>query len=208
MNVKIESIVLEAREFLKKHKLEEIDFQKLNDECESKLKKSHYFKDVKDLVKTILEQERSELENIFSENDYDSYNSIDTLFLVSQEFDNRFFRLTPSYTSEFRKLYPNLYEEHTMIRKHFIFEKMKINIERGISQDLYKSGIEMESIKRLYTEQIEKFIDKNNYPIGENNFGSLIDNMIDAFIILVGNKNGLNYYRHRKQLFATLNFGK
>lgn len=206
MNIELNKIVHQAREFLKNHSLSEIDFQQLNKDCEKKIEKSPYFSKVDDLVKEILRQERSELENIFKENNYKNYNAIDTLFIVSQEFDNRFFRLTPSYTSEFQELYPKLYEEHTIKRKHFIFEKMKLNLAKGITQDLYKTKIETEAIKRLYTEQIVKFTDKDNYLINRDNFGTLFDKMIKSFIKLVANKNGLNYYRHRKQLFSALNF--
>ena len=94
------------------------------------------FTDRQDMVKTVLEYERKCFEEIFNEYNFEGWNAIDIMLMVSNEINNRFFNVTPSVTIILSKVFPDLFEEHLQKRSDFIFEKIKINIEKGMEQGM------------------------------------------------------------------------
>ena len=87
------------------------------------------FTDRQDMVKTVLEYERKCFEEIFNEYNFEGWNAIDIMLMVSNEINNRFFNVTPSVTIILSKVFPDIFEEHLQKRSDFIFEKIKIYIE-------------------------------------------------------------------------------
>ena len=88
------------------------------------------FTDRKDIVKAILEHERRCFEEIFNEYNFEGWNAIDIMLIVSDEINNRFFLISfihhyviESFPRYFRRTYAKM-------RSDFIsHEKIKINIE-------------------------------------------------------------------------------
>ena len=70
------------------------------------------FTDRQDMVKTVLEYERKCFEEIFNEYNFEGWNAIDIMLMVSNEINNRFFNVTPSVTIILSKVFPDIFEEH------------------------------------------------------------------------------------------------
>lgn len=56
------------------------------------------------------------------------------------------------------KAFPDIFEEHMQMRSDFIYEKIKINIEKGMEQGMYKKDISSEMIARMYIAKLNVFI--------------------------------------------------
>ena len=95
------------------------------------------FSVIEDIWKSIFEQERTAFEEIFKEYDFDGWNAIDILLLVGNEIHERFFNVSPSVSYKLAKAFPALFEQHKQERSDFIYEKIKINIEKGMQQGMY-----------------------------------------------------------------------
>ena len=167
-----------------------------------------HFSGVEDIVRTILEQERVCFEDIFDKYNFEGWNAIDIMLLVGNEINERFFYLSPSVTAQLAKKYPELYQEHLTARTHFIFSKIKINIEKGMQQGMYKNDVSSEMVGRMYIAKLNDIHDTEIYPPEGFDFATIFNNMIDDVIKTITNDEGWQYYKQRKQLYSVLNFNR
>lgn len=177
----------------------------LNNICKNLLIKrselNKYVSSEAELVEKVLEFERESFKSIFDEHNFEDVNAIDILLIVSQEMNGRFRDLTPSITFELKTLYPEIYQHHIEQRIEFIFGKIKINIEKGIRQGMYRQDISIELLARLY---ISRLIDLHNpvfFPPDKFSFPMLFEVMFENFIRGIANDEGLAYFKKKKRSY-------
>jgi TetR/AcrR family transcriptional regulator, cholesterol catabolism regulator len=157
------------------------------------------FKSKKDLVARLLELERENFKIIFSIYNFEGVNAIDILLTVSKEVRDKFADVSPSMTYDLNKYYPEIYHKHVEDRIEFIFEKIKINLEKGINQGVYRDDLSIELVARIY---IRRLIDLHNpefFPADKFSFQTLFDVMFDNFIRGIANEKGIEYYEKQKR---------
>lgn len=160
-----------------------------------------YFTSETQLIERLLEIERESFKSIFDEFNFEDTNAIEILLIVSEVMNTRFVDLSPSVTFELRQLYPEVYQTHIEQRIDFIYNKMKINIEKGIRQGVYREDVSIELLARLY---ISRLIDLHNFdffPPERFSFKMLYEVMFDNFIRGIANDKGLKYYKKRRKFY-------
>ena len=158
-----------------------------------------YVRNEEDLVEKVLEFERESFKEIFLTHNFEGVNAIDILLMVSKEIALRFKDVSPSFTFELRKRFPETYQKHFDDRIEFIFSKIKINLQKGISQGIYREDLSIELISRLY---ISRLIDLHNpdfFPPEKFSFETLFDTMFESLIRNISNEKGLKYYEKKKK---------
>jgi TetR/AcrR family transcriptional regulator, cholesterol catabolism regulator len=171
----------------------------------SKKKLYQLFSSKNELVEKLLELERENFEIIFDTYSFEGVNAIDILLTVSKEVGERFRDVSPSMTFDLKKYYPEIYHNHISDRIDFIFKKIQINLEKGISQGMYRDDLSVELVSRLY---IRRLIDLHNpefFPADKFSFTTLFDAMFDNFIRGIAFPNGIEYYEKQKR---KVNFNK
>ena len=152
-----------------------------------------------ELVEKLLELERQNFEVIFSTHNFEGVNAIDILLIVSRNLGDRFRDISPSMTFDLKKYYPEIYHKHVDERIEFIYNKIQINLQNGISQGMYRDDLSFELVARLY---IRRLIDLHNpefFPADKFSFQTLFDVMFDNFIRGIANQNGIDYYEKQKK---------
>ncbi len=200
MNDLFKSILDRVREKAFTKELEKFtikDLCKEFDVSEEAIRK--YVRNEEDLVEKVLNFERENFKEIFETHDFEGVNAIDILLVVSKEIALRFKDVSPSFTFELKKRFPEVYQKHFEQRIEFIFEKIKINIHKGISQGIYREDLTIELISRLY---ISRLIDLHNpdfFPPEKFSFETLFDVMFESHIRNISNEKGLKYYEKKKK---------
>ncbi len=164
------------------------------------------FSDRQDMVGAILEYERKCFEEIFNEYNFEGWNAIDIMLIVSNEINNRFFNVSPSVTITLSEVFPEIFQDHLQKRSDFIYEKMKINIEKGMQQGMYKNDVSSEMIARMFIAKLNDIHNPQIYPPEEFTFATIFNNLIDNVIKNITNEEGRAYYKQRKQLYSVLNY--
>jgi AcrR family transcriptional regulator len=171
----------------------------------SKKKLYQLFSSKNELVEKLLKLERENFKIIFDTYDFEGVNAIDILLTVSKEVGERFRDVSPSMTFDLVKYYPDIYNKHVDDRIDFIFKKIRINLEKGINQGVYRDDLSVELVARLY---IRRLIDLHNpefFPADKFSFQTLFDVMFDNFIRGIANPKGIDYYESQKR---KVNFNK
>jgi AcrR family transcriptional regulator len=200
MEDQLRDIIISVRELALKYGIRDISLAQITDRLNISPEIMHkYFKDENDLVRKVLEFERESFKTIFDDYNFVDVNAIDILLTVSKEVATRFISLTPSISVDLKKYYPEIYQQHFELRIGFIFEKIKINIEKGIRQGMYRDDLSIELIARLY---ISRLIDLHNpdfFPPDKFSFATLFEVMFENFIRGISNEEGIKYYKKQKK---------
>ncbi|MDE5418732.1 hypothetical protein L3049_12020 [Labilibaculum sp. DW002] len=208
MDKEFVQIIEKVRAYLYKNGIDGFSFEKMKDFGVSPSDVSKFVNSVEELVEKILEYERKSFESIFLEYNFEGQNAIDILFIVSQEINDRFVNVSPSVTMEFEKYFPEIYKKHMDQRMAFIFDKIQINVQKGVAQGMYREDLSPEIVGRMYLSRLEDMHNPELYPPDRFKFGTIYDTMIDSFVKSIATEDGLTYYRHRKQLLSVLSFGR
>ena len=93
---------------------------------------SRYISSEAELVEKVLDFERHRFEEIFRIHDFEGVNAIDILLIVSKEVTEKFIDISPSVTFVLKQHFPDIYQKHFILRRDFIYEKIKINLYNNI----------------------------------------------------------------------------
>ncbi|HTX89322.1 MAG TPA: TetR/AcrR family transcriptional regulator [Bacteroidales bacterium] len=205
---KTESDILErVRELFFKYGVRSVS---MDDICRdlgvSKKKLYLYFKSKHDLVMKLLELERKSFEIIFDTYNFEGVNAIDILLTVSKEVGDHFWDVSPSMTFDLKKYYPEVYHTHVDERIEFIYQKIKINLEKGINQGMYRDDLSIELVARLYIRRLMDLHNPEFFPADKFSFQTLFDVMFDNFIRGIANQKGMEYYDEQKRKVNFNNF--
>jgi hypothetical protein len=152
-----------------------------------------------DLVKKILEFERSSFSEIFDEYDFEGMNAIDILMIVSKEIAGRYYDVTPTISVLLKEKYPAVYQDHFKKRMDFIFMKIQINLQKGISQGMYRNDLSIELVSRLYMSRLIDIHNESIFPSSQFSFATLFEVMFESFVRSVATPEGLTYFEKKKK---------
>jgi len=156
-----------------------------------------YIDNENDLVQKILAFERESFRIIFDEYDFDGVNSIDILLTVSKEMSQKFKNINPSTTFDLKKYYPEIYQDHFQKRVDFIFDQIKINIQKGINQGMYREDLSIELVARLYISRLIDIHNPDFFPPERFSFSMLFEVMFESFIRSIAKPEGLRYFEEK-----------
>lgn len=166
----------------------------------SQEKLSRYFPTEEKLVEKILEDERRNFEEIFLEHDFEGYyDAIDILFTVGKEMSQKFYHLSPSITHRYEQMYPEIYSRHIEERINFIYGKIQINLQKGISQGMYRDDVSIELVARLYIRRLIDLHDTENFPPEDFSFETMFSQMFERFVRSVATDAGIRYFERKKR---------
>jgi AcrR family transcriptional regulator len=159
----------------------------------------HYFSGEEDLVEKALEFERQGFEEIFQVHDFEGVNAIDILLTVSKEVASKFRDVSPSVTFVLKNHFPEIYQKHFELRRNFIYDKIKINLTKGISQGMYRDDLSIELVARLYLSRLIDLHNPDFFPPEEFSFETLFNVMFESLIRSIAKPEGLAYYEKKRK---------
>jgi len=189
------------RNIANKKGIAEITLEKLHNinEIPHDILSKYYLKD-EDLVTDILADERKKFEVIFIDHDFEGYyDAIDILFTVSKEMAGKFFSLSPSVTHQWKDVYPEVYQDHIQKRIDFIYMKINVNLQKGITSGLYRNDVSTELVARRYISRLLDLHDPDNFPPEDFSFIKLFEQMFDSFVKSIATEEGLTHYEKKKK---------
>ncbi len=157
-----------------------------------------HFRNKAELVRAALAYEREGFKSIFDTYDFEGTNAIDILMIVSKEVSQRYRQVNPALTTQLKKYYPDLYEEHLQARIDFIFSKITINLTKGINQGMYRRDLSIELVARLYISRLLDIHDPSFFPPERFSFGTLFRVMFEDFVRSIASPEGLQYWEERR----------
>ncbi len=124
-------------------------------------------------------------------------NAIEVLLEISRLTRADTVELNPAVVYDLKKFYPAIYHNIYLKKRDMVCSDINLNIERGIKEGLYREGIEIELLSKLFV--------KNLMEIEEPEFLEASQEMIffimmDTLIRAIVNEKGLEYYERNINL--------
>jgi len=200
MDEKVQEILYKIRDIALSEEITKIT---VSDICKKiKITKKElftYFKNENEVVEKVLDLERESFKVIFDEFNFEGMNAIDILFIVSKEMARKYRHVTPSLTIALKHQYPEIYADHFKKRTDFIFEKIKINLQKGISQGMYRPDFPIELVSRLYISRLIDLHKPEFFPPEKFSFQTLFEVMFDSFVRSIATPEGLEYFEIKQR---------
>lgn len=201
MSQELKTLISRIRTIANEKGIEAVSLENLyaNPDVSSELLKK-YFSSEESLVEKLLEDERKNFEEIFELNNFDGYDdAIDILFTVGREMASKFYHLTPSVTHKYEELYPDIFQKHIDERINFIFGKIQINLQKGISGGMYRNDVSIELVARLYIRRLLDLHNIENFPPEVFSFDTMFNQMFESFVKSIATSEGMEYFEKKKK---------
>jgi TetR/AcrR family transcriptional regulator, cholesterol catabolism regulator len=160
---------------------------------------SKYASTEAELVEKVLDYERQSFEEIFNTNAFDGVNAIDVLLMVSKEVADKFVDISPSVTFVLKNHFPEIYHEHFIRRRDFIYEKIQLNLSKGIRQGMYRDDLSVELVARLYLSRLIDLHNPDFFPAEEFSSETIFNVMFENFVRGIAKPEGLVYFENKKR---------
>jgi len=154
-----------------------------------------YFIDKADLVKKIVLHSIDEQKECFCQIADKKYNSIEILYEISKYVSKLLNNMNPSTTFDLKKYYPEAWKLLIEHKKNHIFNSIKLNIQKGINEGLYRADLKIDLIATIYVSRTEKVLNVEEYN-GETKYSSseIFEEMLKYHIRGIATPKGLKYY--------------
>jgi TetR/AcrR family transcriptional regulator, cholesterol catabolism regulator len=122
-----------------------------------------YFADKAELVKEIVSDTISEQACMFSELSDKRLNAIEVLYNISMYVSKFLNEMNPSISFDLRKYYPEAWEILGNHKKNHIYNSIKVNMQKGINEGLYRPELKVELIAAIYVLRTEHVLNFEPY---------------------------------------------
>lgn len=126
-------------------------------------------------------------------------NAIDILLEMSKIASSKHLRINPMITFEFRKYYPQVFEDYICVKKELIIDNIKKNIDQGIKEGLYRQDLNKDIIAHLYFKKIEDFHNPEITDLQNFSYESVFEVMFENHIRGIANQVGIEYFENQKK---------
>lgn len=160
-----EKILYKAYELFKRYGVRSVTMDEIATQCGvSKKTVYQYFEDKDTLVENIIVEVIGKSQQYCSAQTLHADNAIHEIFLSMQMVEQWVEGVNPAVMNDLRKYHSAAYSKIEAHKQQFMYSFFKKNIERGISEGLYRSDIKMDIITAFYLHSVTLAIEQDIFP--------------------------------------------
>ena len=179
------------------------------DEIASQLgisKKTIYqaFADKDELVDAVITDMIVYNQNCCGNNRLKADNAIHEVFLALEMIQEMFANFNPSILYDMQRNHPNTFQKFLKHKHSFLFQIIKDNVERGISEELFRTDVNPDVIAKIRLETMFLPFNQELFPKNKFNLVDLEKQLIDYFLFGIASLKGykliVKYQQQRKKV--------
>ena len=152
-------IIEKAGDLFKKYGIKSVSMDDIAQQLGvSKKTLYNFFCDKAQLVKKVIGEYNCKTDEKFNNVISQKINAIDKLLEVSKYLIEMLKEINPVIMYDLKKYYPELMKELVDDRREHIFENIKSNIVKGISEGLYREDMDADIISSIYVSRMDDAI--------------------------------------------------
>ena len=158
-----------------------------------------YVKSKEDLIGKLFEYEQIKGDELMDEIGKQNVNAIEKLFKVSLIVFEEMKRFDPKIMFELRKYYEQLFSVFHAQKMAQISRLMKLNLQQGITEGLYRRDVNIDVVVALY---INYLVEIHNYDLCKTidmSFDDLFKILFENHIRAISTTEGVAYFEYRKK---------
>lgn len=152
-----------------------------------------------DLIAKSFEYEQKKWAEAMTNIGSQEVNAIEKLFKVSLMVYEEMKRFNPMLLFELRKYYEHLFNEYQAQRLAHISKSMRVNLENGIKEGLYRHDVNNEVVVAIYMNYLVELHNSELCKIADVTFDELFRIMFENHIRAISTPEGVVYFENRKR---------
>jgi len=164
-----------------------------------------YVKSKEDLIEKLFYFDDYKLEIQFLNINAENLNAIELLIQVSLIVSEEMGKFDPKIKFELKKYYEPIFNEFLVRKQNHIFSMISKNLERGISEGVYRSDLNIELVAGLYVRNLVLMHNKDFCMVENITFEKVFEVMFENHIRAISNASGIEYFEKRKSEITHLN---
>lgn len=182
----------------------EFGIRNLNmDDISRKLKISkktlyQYFKSKEDLIEKLFYYDEIKWGEKLLKCKLDDLNAIDILIQVSILVADEMSRLNTQLKFELKKYYEPIFNQFIQKKHNHIFNRISMNIQKGISEGLYRPDVNVELTAGLYVRNLVEMHEKDYCMVENITSDQVFEAMFENHIRAISTAKGIEYFEKRK----------
>ena len=161
-----------------------------------------FVKSKEDLLTKLFEYEQLKWVENINEIGSQKVNAIEILFKVSLLVYEEMKRFNPMLLFELRKYYEHIFIDHHSKKLAHISKSMKLNLERGIKDGLYRYDINSEAVVAIYMNYLVEIHNSGMCKAADLKLDELFGVMFENHIRAISTPEGVAYFDFRKKEIA------
>lgn len=157
-----------------------------------------YFRSKEDLIMKLFEYDDAKWEAEFSKVHIEQLNAIDILFYASSMVAKQMNQLNPKLKFELRKYYEPIFNQFFNRKRSQIFDHISKNMQKGISEGLYRSDVNIELTAGLYVKNLVDMHNQDFCFVENITFEQIFEVMFETHIRAISTAEGIAYFEMRK----------
>jgi len=158
-----------------------------------------YVKSKEDLITKLFEYELLKWIESSDNLGKQDVNAIEKLFNVSLLVSEEMKRFNPMLMFELRKYYEHLFKEHHSLKLGHIAKSMRLNLEQGITEGLYRGDINSEAVIAIYMNYLVEIHNSDLCKMADVTFDELFRIIFENHIRAISTPEGVAYFEIRKK---------
>ena len=158
-----------------------------------------FVKSKEDLIEKLFEYEQQKWEKSTAVIVKQDVNAIEKLFKVSLLVYEEMKRFNPMLMFELRKYYEHLFNKHHTKKLEHIGKSMKLNLEQGIKEGLYRCDVNNEAVVAIYMNYLLEKHSSELCKIADVTFDELFRIMFETHIRAISTSHGVAFFEMRKK---------
>ena len=159
--------------------------------------------DKNDLIRKVIDYEISLQQKSMEKMFRSEINAIDELIYVNSMIHENQSIHNPTFYYDLKKYYPGIYAEWLDYKREKMFEMIHRNLEKGISEGLYRNDLDSIIISKLHMSRTESMHTSEIIDEKELSTSRFVDEVFSYHIHGICNEKGLAYYYSKKEQLNT-----
>ena len=128
-------------------------------------------------------------------------NAVEELFFAITNIHELLSSMNPKLFYDLQKYHPKAWLSFKAFKEQNLGKCILLNLERGISEGLYRSEIKTDILAKMRLEQVDLLFSQNNhYTMNKYNLVQVMVEITEHFLYGICNLKGLEKINHYKQL--------
>ncbi|MES2416739.1 MAG: TetR/AcrR family transcriptional regulator [Bacteroidota bacterium] len=161
----------------------------------------HHFSDKDELVNILIKEKLTAQDCMMDSCSLKAENAVQEIFFAVNNINEVLTSMNPKLFYDLQKYHPKAWLSFKDFKTQNLGRSILQNLERGISEDLYRSDIKIDILSQMRLEQVDLlFTQHDHYTMNKYNIAQVMVEITEHFLYGVCNAKGLekiNYYKQQ-----------
>lgn len=159
-----------------------------------------YVENKEDLIQQVIYQHTLEEKEAIEQIVLEANNAVEEIYLIAKYVVGLLRQVSPTTMYDLQKYYRNIWDMMEALHQQFILTIIKANLERGITEELYRHDLDVDVIAQLYVGNTSLITNEDFFPLKEYARDRIFTEFIKYHIRGIASSKGLKTLKKLKAI--------